>query len=611
MERQQLHNGGVSRQDRGGMRHGLIKEPSRDEACICLSGKQYEDCCLLELVLPRQRKDGMFFLEIGGIEIYRSSPASDTNIRSKIEPALKAKFPPGVYTKPDDVREVLFKQVEIFGDLFDSLIGKLASREFLEFLLWQYDRCGELDQKVHNGVIHGDAAHKWAELGPSHKRTLKYICERITMLAPDEGWSEHQMPTAALLDEVFICAEELVQYCITSDLSRLFPEHTTVIVHPAESPLYIEHTIDHPEFPTDFRFEFLKRINADNKARSEIFKDSDPFKDHKLIGSFLDIPLKDTIGASWEEVLQILRYIMESCRPAPGCPMGTKFILRKPLVDNLAEAFKKPATSIERVLDGLTLSPKELAKRAKGDTDFWNPNFEERAYRKVFFSMPHSLGQHLAFGDRVLHEGVVFLSKELAFGKFPKEWRSPSVDKALGQITTERGKWFESEVERLLAIVGLQGVSSRQSIGSGRSVITTPGELDYIGWSPKDAALVLFEDKMLLPATEPKQWGSQLNAFLVGDKRNEAFVPKFKRKIAWVKENSESVTQALKSESIRIDTPPQKVISAFITYAPFALAGLLDVPCFALTELLRSYEHETVGPFNSGITNIPSADKTV
>ncbi len=90
-----------------------------------------------------------------------------------------------------------------------------------------------------------------------------------------------------------------------------------------------------------------------------------------------------------------------------------------------------------------------------------------------------------------------------------------------------KGKWFEEYVNSRLREIGIVGVCSRTALGTGRNAFSIgAGEIDYLGWSENDAALVLLECKMIHGGAEPRSWKNQLNAFLYGVGDKEAFISK-------------------------------------------------------------------------------------
>lgn len=295
--------------------------PHSNSLCLCRSGLSFQSCCQGKLLLIRKHVPGsLYFVNIGGLEIYRPSPDADQAIRNLAEPAIRKTFSPGRYDSESSVKEILFKQVETFGDRFDALIPLLASREFLSFLLWQYDRADQLDTLLHRGFLRGEAMKEWLRIGPTHMRALKYIAERITMLAPESPPNE---PSIEVIDETFICAEELINYCITADLSRLYPESTCIVIQDEGRKTYSDHSISNA--PT--QKSFYIRISRDVKFRSEFFKTTN-FSSNLQNYSDLDGPLLNLIGLTYQEILGLLSELKTSCKAVAGDPMNEKFVLR-------------------------------------------------------------------------------------------------------------------------------------------------------------------------------------------------------------------------------------------------------------------------------------------
>jgi hypothetical protein len=540
----------------------------------------------------------MLIEEIAGVKIYRPRRESNVTIRGLAEPDLRSKFAVGTFKETEEVQAIIQDRVAFFGDLFDSLIPSLASRNLLEFVLWQYDLGGTLDDLLNSGKLQGKARQRWAKVGPTHQRTLKYIAERTTMLAPGE--MTNGMPTLDLLDRAFISAEELVIFCITSDLTRIFPQSTTISIRPKSQSTYLDHKVEANELS-----EFTSRIPIDARARAVLF-DKNSFEQNFLEHSKeLDEPFIKAVGLTYTEALRILASLRDACRADPKSPMGIKFVLRAGIVKRLAEVYAKPIETFEKLLAGFSLSKENLLNRAKGGKDYWNPQFHYRAYRRAFFVMPHSLGDHIAFCNRMFDEAMTILQAEVSYGQFPNEWQSSEIKAALGSVVRRRGEWFEAEVCQHLSKLDILGVASRTSIGKGKYTLKLLGEFDFLGWSRTDKALVLLEAKMLQPGSEARLWRSQIEAFTTGNKKEESFISKLDRKCGWTVENLAAISKALQSEGIEIEESPTKLLAGFISYAPLAASYFVsDYPCVALTEFIADYEKVKRWPYATGIKTV-------
>jgi hypothetical protein len=577
--------------------------PEADEPCICGSLVTFDKCCQGETVFSLENEGGMHLETIGGTTLYRPSPTAENKFRLEISKAVRERFRPGVYQKYDEIQDILHFLVDWCGSKFDALIPFLASRDLLEFLLWQFDLTAGLDDKKRMGYLRREALQRWNSIGPTHERTLKYMAERITMLSPGE--LGNVPPTISSLDESFIYAEELVQNCILSDQTRILKDKTKIEIFDYGTFNYMDHQIEQQKFEN-----FGLRVSIDAKRRSELFGGTSYESDFEKHALLLDAPLRAAIGVTFRQAIVMLTAIKNGCRAHPENDMAVKFIHLNDLLKNVSEAFGQEISTIRILVDGFSLRKEDLTKRAKKGEDLWNPKYEARAYRRALFVVPHHSGMHVIFTDRMFDEAFQILLGEVCFEEFPVEWKSPDVKNALSQIGIARGAWFEQVVATQMKAIGLNGVSSKKIFGKNRNSVKPPGELDFIGYSPADEALILFEAKMLQTGTEPKLWINQINSFIedkfdkLGAIKQPCFLTKFKRKVGWLSENAASVIEALRSEGIEVRKAPTKVCFAFITYTPCPAAYFVkDVPCIALTEFLENYKANGSWPYKTGIQN--------
>lgn len=570
--------------------------PEPEQACFCKSKLPYKDCCQLGMVRATGGGKQMYIMEIAGVAIYRPRYVTEKVVRAKVESRIRSSFRPAVYTKEADVQAILHKQVEILGDLFDSLIPLLSSRGLHEFVLWQYDLAAQIDDLSNSGKLKGHALDQWMSM-PNHLRALKYIAERVTMLAPkvlDEG-----LPLLDLLDEAFIYAEELVGYCITSDLTQVFPHSTKITIHPENQRNFLTHTIDDGDFNG-----FRERIAKDRNARWQLFGDTDFEYQVEEHAQYLNTALRNSVGLDFVSAIQLLENIRVWCKPVPDGPPGVKFVLKDRLEDGIANQLKKPVDVIKKLIAGFSLTKPNMEYRAKDGLDYWNPTFHYRAYRRGLFVLPHDLGEHLAFSNRMFQDSLRLLQRDVCHGDIPREWETQELKKAVGQLVCRKGEWFEHQIARHLSVVGIEGVTGRISLGRGRKTIALDGEFDFIGWSNVDSALVLIEAKMLQYGSEPRFWRNQIASFLEKD-GERAFLPKLRKKIEWLSANAIAVGAALKEEGFDINCDPTKVLSAFITHTPSPASYFIaDIPCVSLTEFLEAYSRRSTWPYEIGVCSL-------
>lgn len=570
---------------------GINRSPAGSDYCFCKSGKKYKSCCQRKLIAySPQSNSSMNFINIAGISILRPNSVTERELIKKAQMYLLEEVKPGKYVDFNSIDTIFKRQVDFFGDYFDTLIPRLASRDFMEFLLWQYDQTGILDELKHEGKLEFQALAEWAKIGPTFRRALKYMAERTTMLSPEALEDVNKQAIVKVSDEALICAEELINYCILSDQTRLFHDKSVVIV---QENGVINHSIMDQSILT---IEQRESQFANDKAK--IYDTPDFPSNIDLHAEFLDDALKSTIGSSYKEAFQILRRLQTGVNTLHnGFPVV--FVRKSTVESKLAEIFGKTTKEVSRILDGFTLTKEDMIKEGR---DYWNPQLHYRSFRRGMFLLPHSTGPHFAWGSSLFNEAFLILLHEVSYGQFPNEWRSSQVNTKLGALVVEQGKWYEQQCVKQLQKLGIVGVCSRSSIGLGKDAIEVePGEIDFIGVSTADSSIMVLEFKMLQHGSEPKKWRSSVDSFIVDKQKNESFVSKLTKKVEWIQTNLSAVRNALLSENVPVCNHVSYLDVAFITYAPEVASYFVDkYPCVSLNEFVNDYNKTGHWPYHKG-----------
>ena len=79
------------------------------------------------------------FRQYGQGRLVQASPEVARRLFTGARDFVLASFPPGKRRKKEEGSEVLRCYFEFFSLRLDSLLRKLESREFMEFVLYQYD----------------------------------------------------------------------------------------------------------------------------------------------------------------------------------------------------------------------------------------------------------------------------------------------------------------------------------------------------------------------------------------------------------------------------------------------------------------------------------------
>lgn len=569
--------------------------PTPYEYCFCQSSKKFNKCCMNKLVIEIGGGSRMRLQEIAGISIYRPRPESERKFRSVAETHLREKFSPGTYTDYAQMDAIIKWQVELFGKRFDDLIPKIASRSFMDFLMFQYEQSGVLDEMEKSGALSGTALVRWHDLGRTFKRTIKYVAERTTMLAPIVEPTPGTVERLDLLDEIFIYAEELVGYCILSDQTRLFPNTTQMLIQEPGEPTVLDHEMTDTSFNS-----FDQRIIAHRNLTETIYGDTPYHVNVQEHSTHLGEAFESHLGVSYLEALAIISNLLKLARPnSEKDNFATVFVSKEKALSSLSQMFKKPEATLQKVIDGFALTQEDMTAEGR---DYWNPQFHYRAYRRGIFCMPHVTGPHFSWSKRLYSESLRTLVNEVTFGHFPKEWQTEEINKRIGDLVRQRGEWFEHEVQKHLSRLGIIGLTSRESIGAGKYALSiSVGEFDFIGWCPLTKSLILLECKMMQDGTEPRMWKNQVDAFTKDTKSQESFARKLAKKAKWLASNAIPVANALRSEGIPVDDKPECLYAGFVTYAPSAASYFVkDFPCVSLPELITDYGHAGRWPYTIG-----------
>ncbi len=537
---------------------------------------------------------GMYFENYDGIKIFRPRSSANLHIRFEAEQNLRIKFKPGVYTTSDDINQILQHQFQFYETKLSQLLPQLASRDFLEFLLSQFNCSTEIENLFQEGRLSHEQGQRWKELEPTFRRAIKYMAECIVQLQPDEEPSAKEEQLLSLGEEAWRCAEEMVQMYILSDQTHyLFHDDTIFTIFPPGEELYYSH-----EIKKDFS-DLLKRSVSDVQNRSRFVPDPSFIFDLKRHDQILRNAFDELVGTSYLTAINFLHQIIQNCKPAPG-GFPIPFMHKEKTVKAFAEQFKISMSIASKIIDGFSITKQKLESE---DPKVYKPKREYRAYRRAFFQMPHSTGEHFTFSTSMANENLTLLMKESIFGHFPSEWLSQQIKSALGKLSNEAGSWFEKIVADNLKQLGFLGRGYKDTIGFGSDQIQIPadvGQIDYLGYLPSENLLLIVECKLVNDSFEPKYFRDELQSFIYS---NNSHVKQLRRKSDWLRTNLNLICKALSScNHIKTTVHPQKIAGAIITLLPaFATYFINDYPCVSITELRMNFEKCGHWPYTKGV----------
>ena len=536
---------------------------------------------------------------IGGVAIFRPRLAAQLHARYEAERHLRSVYPAGRYTDGEQINAILRHQFDHFDAVLETEIAKSASLDLIAFLLAQYDASSHI-QELYDGNGLSDSDHTyWAEQGPAIRRSIKYLAELVTSLAPREPTLLSRNELVANVERIFTCGEELVRFYILSDQTHgVHRNDTTFQVFPEGGGLYYQLDVDN-----DDQFDSLKeRIWHDARRRAEFIDGKEVNGDLDFQGQQLDAAFNAEFGFTYRDGIQTLKHLIDTAVP-PDHGFDVPFVRREAIVDVFHEYKGWTRESAEALLDGFSVT-----KAAMEGRRIHKPQQEYRALRRGFFEMPHETGIHLTWSRSMARECLVNLVDGTVFQRLPPEWQKPRTRKSLADLQNKAGEWFELQVDRNMRNLGAVGCASlKKGIGIGPDRLPIPpniGDIDYLGHFPRQRLLVVLEDKMVDCGTlEARYLRDDISSFVNGKK---PYVEQLRRKVRWTRENVAAICRGLSSMlPARPTISPTRIAGALITlYPTYASYFIKDNPCVALSELMTACPESESWPYDIGVLDI-------
>src|SRR5207302_1281945 len=166
-----------------------------------------------------------FYNHYGENKLIEPGPGIVRDVWRQIGDHLSKSSKPGVYRDKESINEILHDAYRFLETRVARLVRRLASREFMEVLLYQYDLAAELWRTVPDtGNL--DDLHRESHFA-SRRRALNHLAEQTTLRSPPEYAPIHRANLISDTEEAILCADILVTLCMMSDRTHfLFPKHS-------------------------------------------------------------------------------------------------------------------------------------------------------------------------------------------------------------------------------------------------------------------------------------------------------------------------------------------------------------------------------------------------
>ncbi len=531
----------------------------------------------------------------GEVSIFRPNLNIEIEKREEIESFVRKNYAPGKYVG-DTISPIFHCIVEYLDAKIRQNIIKIISRDFIEFILFQYDQA-TLIQKNRNNLSTQEKK-RWDELGPIFRRSTKYIAEITTL--------QHQTDTISRLSEdeclsilsaIYIYTEELFTFCNASDAAfYLFPEDTIIeITKPSEEHFFKYYTKQ--EVFNDMR----RRVDFDTQNKHKYIEDKEIIYDLAIKERFLNNAFTNTLKCSFSDCIACLKNIIDNSIPSPqNKSFPVLYIQQEKIYSILSDISGIERCVIEKIVSGFTLTQNNLIDRKA-----YKPKQKYRALARAFFEWDDiDYGKHFVWSSQMAMEALLFLIRDITFSILPFEWKSKNTEIALGHLNGYVGKWFETVSKKQLELLGYTVLCGLKSIGVGQNRLIIPqegiGEIDILAYSQKQNILLIGECKMVKEGFDPVYFKDSLSEFVNSEK---SYANKFKAKIEWVAQNIQAVYNALLHlTEFKQMQKPSTLVPIMLTYAPsFAEYYIEDFPCVSLTEFCEKHKSQINYPFQKGI----------
>lgn len=490
-------------------------------------------------------------------------------------------------TDPEQVNDAVQFMFGFCSAAMQETLPKIASRDFVSFLLAQHDAWEAVRATNTEGRLSQEDADFWSHWGVLAKRAIQHVLEQIAVLQPGESPAADKTELVWLTDRAMIAAEILVQAAQQSTLVHaVFPEHVELRIR-----------LDNPDeyyafqLASDLRKRMNSFVNRRNRPVPTRYGEF-LYSDVRDVVAALDDVFKTEHGLTLTQLLGAAHAAHKFSAKAENEGFDVRFVPRDVVLDATAHNLSIARETLEPLFAGFVLTPSAVVERM-----LWKPKQEPRILRRPFVEMPHKLGVHYSWVGSLVSNAINFRVQDLAFGRCPAEWETEAIREAIIKFTQGLDGAWERTVETELVSRGFQAARSLKSIDGLRlDQEGRPGEIDLL-LVDADGSLVVGEVKRTQPTYDPAYWRTELDEYV---RKKKAYVEKHRKKVSWVQDNWERVCQELKSRSLMDQVPASapRVRAALITkYPTIASVAVDDWPIFCLAWLLEDFDTSGNWPF--------------
>lgn len=495
---------------------------------------------------------------------------------------LREVYPAGLYTEVNDMNGILKRQYQYYSTLLEEQLRPIATREFLQMILHQYDQSCELEWRRKAGTLTGHDDARWGNR-PFFRRALKYIAESIVAKPAKRNGEYSRRTLPRRVTTIVVAAEQLVAFANTSTQTyALLPEETSIVIRPDGDGQYLSVTSPRVEL-----LGFAQRVDAVVRNISSVIPNSENLLHAVgMQAPHVDKAFQNSLDVSYTELVGLACDIIERIVP-PANDFPIPVVSHAELLRGLSERTHLRPSQIELLIQGFSVCRGSLAKVPR---EVFRPNQEHRLYRRGFCLLEDEDGDWVVWSRELAKESLVFLVEGAVFKQAPSEWQSPAIESALATLSNVGGEWFEAIVLRGLTSNGVTAAGFKKRFRAENVSWQIPpqiGQIDCIFYCDVSKKLVVADSKLTRHSTEAALFRNELQKYVWSE---SSYEKQISVKAEWVAQNITRIRPALEAVGILgKEERVEGVAAAIITYSPSIAAYFTkDVVVIALCEVLNN-----------------------
>ncbi|MEZ6047131.1 MAG: hypothetical protein R3C11_16430 [Planctomycetaceae bacterium] len=469
------------------------------------------------------------------ITLNRPSLLVQESIQKRAEQFIRKSYTPFLSKEKSEVDPFLKTLFAYYERIFDKSIKIAASLETFRFMLSTYEttivfEAARKSQQLNNPLTETD----WKREGPHIRHALKYTIEKCCLFSAPVAPHNLSLSSSKELDEALICAEEMFRLAEISNYFNFFEqESATFRLHDPSDSTFYSFTLDDQN-----RFSTVAKQMDHHRSQLPAIKDlEEKVHSYCYAESMLNSNFKKQLGFSLSQVHDFFKFLKSGTKDKGGLlPYD-----RSDLTSYLKSKFRISFKEADALISALSLTNNSIPKQRP----IWDISHEYRTYGRCLFEF-NKFGKPVLYcSPGMIGECHFQLLSKLRSRKIPPEWNSKSISKSVEKYASSINKSFEKFVVNRISSLENPKTHCAQfkdSIGNSSKKLSIPrkvGEIDYIGYAPKESLIVVAEVKMLKLAHDPKSFRNNVDKL---HKSEDQLLVKFD----WIMNNLVDVVEHLK-----------------------------------------------------------------